>query len=50
MPVKPVPEGYHTLTPYLTVRDAERAIEASVRREASRRRCNEGARWKGNAC
>lgn len=27
MPVKPVPDGYHTLTPYLTVRGAERAIE-----------------------
>ncbi|HLZ42639.1 MAG TPA: VOC family protein [Candidatus Sulfotelmatobacter sp.] len=27
MPVKPVPEGYHTLTPFLTVRNAERAIE-----------------------
>ena len=27
MPVKPVPEGYHTLTPFLTVRDAARAIE-----------------------
>lgn len=27
MAVKPIPEGYHTLTPYLTVRDAERAIE-----------------------
>ncbi|HEY1677568.1 MAG TPA: VOC family protein [Candidatus Sulfotelmatobacter sp.] len=27
MSVKPVPEGYHTLTPFLTVRDAERAIE-----------------------
>src|ERR1051325_992463 len=27
MPVKPVPEGYHTLTPSLTVRNAERAIE-----------------------
>jgi len=27
MPVKPIPEGYHTLTPFLTVRDAERAIE-----------------------
>ena len=24
---KPVPEGYHTATPYLIVRDAERAIE-----------------------
>ncbi|HEV3512414.1 MAG TPA: VOC family protein [Candidatus Sulfotelmatobacter sp.] len=27
MPVKPIPEGYHTLTPFLTVRGAERAIE-----------------------
>jgi PhnB protein len=27
MPVKPVPDGYHTLTPFLTVRDAVRAIE-----------------------
>ena len=27
MSVKPVPEGYHTLTPSLTVRDAARAIE-----------------------
>jgi uncharacterized glyoxalase superfamily protein PhnB len=27
MAVKPVPEGYHTLTPFLTVRDAARAIE-----------------------
>lgn len=27
MAVKPVPEGYHTLTPYLTVRNAEKAIE-----------------------
>jgi uncharacterized glyoxalase superfamily protein PhnB len=27
MPVKPIPEGYHTLTPFLTVRDAIRAIE-----------------------
>lgn len=25
--VKPIPEGYHTLTPYLVVRDAARAIE-----------------------
>ncbi len=25
--VKPIPEGYHTLTPYLTVHDASRAIE-----------------------
>jgi PhnB protein len=27
MTVKAIPEGYHTLTPYLTVRDAARAIE-----------------------
>jgi len=27
MPVKPVPDGYHTITPFLTVRDAARAIE-----------------------
>jgi PhnB protein len=27
VPAKPVPEGYHTVTPYLTVRDAARAIE-----------------------
>lgn len=25
--VKPIPEGYHTATPYLTVRDAARAID-----------------------
>jgi PhnB protein len=27
MSVKPIPEGYHTLTPFLTVRDAVHAIE-----------------------
>lgn len=27
MAVNPIPEGYHTLTPYLAVEDAERAIE-----------------------
>jgi PhnB protein len=27
MPAKPVPDGYHTLTPFLTIRDAARAIE-----------------------
>ena len=27
MPVKPIPDGYHTLTPFLTVRDAVKAIE-----------------------
>jgi PhnB protein len=27
MPVKPIPDGYHTLTPFLTVNDAVKAIE-----------------------
>jgi PhnB protein len=27
MPVKPIPEGYHTATPCLIVKDASRAIE-----------------------
>lgn len=27
MPVQPIPKGYHTLTPFVTVRDAARAIE-----------------------
>jgi PhnB protein len=27
MSVKPIPDGYHTLTPYMTVSDAARAIE-----------------------
>lgn len=27
MSVKPIPDGYHSLTPYMTVRDAARAIE-----------------------
>ena len=27
MPVKPIPEGYHTVTPYLAVDDAAEAIE-----------------------
>jgi PhnB protein len=27
MSVKPIPDGYHSLTPFLTVRDAARAIE-----------------------
>lgn len=27
MSVKAIPEGYHTITPYMTVRDAARAIE-----------------------
>ncbi len=27
MPVKPIPDGYHTVTPYMIVKDAARAIE-----------------------
>jgi PhnB protein len=27
MPVKAIPDGYHSITPYITCRDAERAIE-----------------------
>lgn len=27
MAVKPVPEGYHSITPFLTVRGADRAID-----------------------
>jgi PhnB protein len=27
MPVKPIPDGYHTVTPYLIVRGAARALE-----------------------
>lgn len=31
MAVKPIPDGYHTATPYLIVKDAARAIEFYVR-------------------
>ena len=34
MAVKPIPEGYHTLTPFLTVRDAMSAIEFYKKRLA----------------
>jgi len=27
MAVKPIPEGYHTVTPFMTVKDCARAIE-----------------------
>jgi PhnB protein len=27
MPVKPIPEGFHTVTPYLTVRDVDKVIQ-----------------------
>ena len=38
MSVKPVPDGYHTLTPFLTVRDAaarHRVLQAGFRRRRS---------------
>ena len=31
MPVKPVPDGYHSVTPYLVVKGAARAIDFYVR-------------------
>ncbi len=31
MPVKPVPDGFHTVTPYLVVRDAGRLLDFLVR-------------------
>ena len=31
VPVKPIPEGMHSLTPYLTVKDAPSAIEFYIR-------------------
>ena len=27
MPVKPIPDGYHTITPYLIVEDADKLVE-----------------------
>lgn len=27
MAIKPIPDGYHTITPYLIVEDAERLVE-----------------------
>ncbi len=29
MSVRAIPDGYHSLTPYLTVRDAARAIKSA---------------------
>lgn len=37
MPVHPIPEGYHTVTPYLIVDDAERALEDVAPEEMQRR-------------
>lgn len=31
MPVKPIPDGYHSVTPYLLVRDGARTLEFLVR-------------------
>ena len=38
MPVKPIPEGYHTLTPFLAVEDAGQAIEFYQRAFGARER------------
>jgi PhnB protein len=38
MPVKPIPEGYRTLTPYLAVDDATKAIEFYERAFGARER------------
>ena len=38
MPVKPIPEGYHSVTPYLVVRGAAKALDfykTSVRRDGT---------------
>ena len=39
MPVKPIPDGYHTLTPYLCVRDAGAAIEFYKKALGAEERC-----------
>ena len=38
MPAKPIPEGYHTLTPFLAVEDAAQAIEFYTRALGGRER------------
>jgi PhnB protein len=38
MSVRPIPEGFHTVTPYLTVKDAPRAIEFYKRAFGARER------------
>lgn len=38
-PVKPVPEGFHSVTPYLVIRDAARAIEFYTRAFGAKERC-----------
>ena len=39
MPVKPIPDGYHTVTPYLCVRDAGTAIDFYKRALGAEERC-----------
>ena len=38
MPVKPIPEGYHTVTPYLFLKNAAQAIEFYTPASSRRRR------------
>jgi PhnB protein len=37
--VKPIPEGYHSLTPYLVINGAAEAIEVFTRRRLARSSC-----------
>ncbi len=37
--VKPIPDGYHTATPYLFIKGAARAIEFYKKRLAQRSAC-----------
>lgn len=37
-PVRPIPEGYHAITPYLSIRDAARAIDFYKRAFGARER------------
>ena len=39
MPVKPIPDGYHTVTPYLCLRDAGAAIDFYKRALGAEERC-----------
>jgi PhnB protein len=39
MPVKPIPDGYHTVTPYLIVNDAAAAIEFYKKAFGAREEC-----------
>jgi PhnB protein len=43
MPTKPIPEGYHTLTPYLAVDDAADAIDYYKRAFGAKERLRMGA-------